>query len=111
MKKNNFLLLFLLILKLFLPLRPYRELNDTLIIDEIIVQCDDEYYITYREIIPKKEDGGIHYDYKRFQEKNSSLKDGIQKLEDGKYFYKERAKIDLENCDDEEEMVRQIKRG
>ena len=74
MKKTIILFIILFIFSLFVKLPKYRELNHLKIIDKVIVYCD---YNVLREVIPKRDDNGIEYEYKYYKEK---------KINKSKYF-------------------------
>ena len=59
----------------------YVELNNLAIIESIGVQYENRKYTIYlKEIIPKKDENGINYDYKYYKSQEVSLKDAYKKL-------------------------------
>lgn len=99
MKKQIILFLFVFLLKLFLPLKPYLECNHLTIITKIDVQCGSSYDITYYETIPMRENNGIQYHTKKYHVVSQNLIEGIHRIEKGHSIYKEKATI-VSNCDD-----------
>lgn len=101
----------LILLKIILPIKPYIELNHINIIHKIKITCNDKYNIEYTEIIPKKEENRIQYDYKKYKVTSNNLLDGIKKIEKNKNVYKKHAKIIIKNCKLKKEIQSKIKRG
>lgn len=99
MKKYFIIILGIVLMRIFLPIKPYLECNHLSIITKIEIYCDDSYAITYYETIPMKEDNGIQYHTTKYHVIESSFTNGIHKLEKNKYIYKKKAKI-ISNCDD-----------
>ena len=108
MKRAIIIIALLIILKIILPIKPYIELNHLNIIKKITITCDKEYKIEYIEIVPKKEDEGIEYEYKKYQVKSKSLEQGIKNIEKDKNIYKKKAKI-IVNCKNKKEIEQKIK--
>lgn len=100
MKKNPIFIISLIVLFL-LPTPPYRELNHLILIQSLQVNCQGEKYeVILKEIVPKKEDNGIQYDYKTYQEMGSNLLTIKKKIEkkESKYFYYKGIKKITTNC-------------
>ena len=111
MRKKVIILLFLILIKILLPINPYIELNHLNIIHKIKVTCKNQYQIEYYEILPQKEDNGIKYEYKKYHVESKDLIKGLQKIENKKNIYKKKAKIIIKNCKNKKEIKDKIKRG
>lgn len=98
MKRIIRIILIILLFKVFYKIPPYIECNHLNIITEIEINCKNEYKITYKEIIPQKEDNGIKYSYKTYQVHNKNLQEGIKEIERKKEIYQEKAKVKIKNC-------------
>lgn len=59
--KKYILTIVLIILSCFIKVPKYKELNHLKIIDKIVIDCDE---IILREVVPKRDDSGIEYEYK-----------------------------------------------
>ncbi len=81
MKKLILITSILIIISMyFVP--PYKELNDLAIIDKIgIEQEKDIYHIYVREVIPTKNNNGIHYQYKIYDIETNQLEDVTKELQ------------------------------
>ena len=107
MKYKRLQLLFGILLLILLPIPKYVELNHLILIQSGKIYCTEEQYkITLKEIIPKKEDNGIKYLYKNYQETGTSLKDMKQNLEEKekKKFYYHGIKTLTTNCQNPKEI-------
>lgn len=71
----------------FLPNKPYRELNNIPIIDQITITCRDEYHINLREIIPKKKDNSIIYQYRNHTYQGNDLSEIKNKIIQNNYYF------------------------
>ena len=100
MKKYLFLIISCLV-GLFLPITNYVELNHLLIVESIALDCKNNYYHLYlKEIIPKKGNNDINYQYKIYQDKGNSLNKAYQNIINNtskKIFIKDTKKI-ITNC-------------
>ena len=105
MKKQIFIILIIILIKLLIPIKPYLECNQLNIITEIKIECKNEYIVTYIETIPIKEDNGIKYQKKEYIEKDKNLKKAINKIEKNKNIYKDKAKIKYINCNKKEDLT------
>lgn len=81
MRKLIFLILILItILSIKIP--PYIELNDLVIIETIIIEKDNNTYNIYlKEIIPKKDNNSIIYEYKYYDSKNHNITKAIESIQ------------------------------
>ena len=72
---STFLLIILFIY--FVP--KYNELNNIMIIDKVkVIKDNNTYNITFREVIPKRNNNGIIYTYK-YQAKFNNINKAIKK--------------------------------
>lgn len=92
----------------FIEVPNYVELNNLAIIEGIGIECfNKDYKIYLKEIIPKKGENGIEYEYRIYKsDKKESIKTSIKDLEDNvkkKLYYKE-VKYLVTNCDNSKEI-------
>ena len=107
--KYKILYLFLGFLILSLcPIPPYVELNHLVLIEKVEIQCiQQKYHVMIKEIIPKKEDNGIEYEYHTYKEIGDELsftKKRIEEEKKGYKFYYHGVKRIQTNCDNIEEI-------
>lgn len=75
---STFLLIILFIY--FVP--KYNELNNIMIIDKVkVIKDNNTYNITFREVIPKRNNNGIIYTYKYHKTKVNNINKSISKIE------------------------------
>ena len=79
---KKLLLIVIIVLELsIIPIPQYKELNNLAIIEDIkVIKTRNKYTITLKEIIPIKENNGINYKYKYYQDSSNTIKDAIYKL-------------------------------
>lgn len=100
MKKYYFIIIFI-ILGFFLPISDYVELNHLMIVDEIGVKCSNKtYHLYFREIIPIRNDNGIHYNYKIYDGFGTDLFKAYKDLagQTGKNIYIKKVQKLITNC-------------
>ena len=103
------LLIFILtfIILIIIPIPNYVELNQLVLLDSITVTCSSKNYeISVKEIIPKKEDNGIKYDYKTYKASGGNLLSAKKVLEKdiSKKIYYQGIKKITTNCSNTEEI-------
>jgi len=98
MKKQLIFILIIILIKFFIPIKPYIEVNNINIITKIEVTCSDKYILKYTETIPERDDNGIEYKYKTYKEEGEDLLDIIKRIEKNKNIFKDKAKIITHNC-------------
>lgn len=92
---KKILIIILLIPTLFIKIPEYVELNNLIIIDTIIIQEENNHIKIYlKEIIPTKNNQGITYKYKYYQEEGNDIKNIISKIKKNtnKKIYLQKAK-------------------
>ena len=79
---KKILLILIIVLELsIIKIPKYTELNDLAIIEEIFIeQNNHKYTIVLKEIIPKKADQGINYEYKYYQDTSTTINKTINKI-------------------------------
>ena len=88
MKVKSLIAIFSFLFLFFFPIPDYVELNQLILIESIEITCkDNEYFVVLKEILPKKEDNAIIYEYKEYQGKVKDIKDIKKKMEEN-YSYK-----------------------
>ena len=81
--KKLFLLLLILLGAFIFKIPEYVELNNLAIIEAIGVELsNDKYTIYLKEVIPKKDENGIKYEYKYYKSSDLNLEDAYEKLSD-----------------------------
>ena len=81
--KKLFLLLLILLGAFIFKIPEYVELNNLAIIEAIGVELsNDKYTIYLKEVIPKKDENGIKYEYKYYKSSDLNLEDAYKKLSD-----------------------------
>ena len=109
MKKKLIILVILFFFLYLLPIPEYVELNHLAFIRSMDIVCknNDEYEITLKEIIPKKQDNSIEYDYKNYTEVGNSIETVKKKLEENssKKMYYERINKITTNCSDVDSIL------
>lgn len=79
MKKVIYILLFILLL---INSHNYKDLNNIAIITNISIEKDkNNYKVTFQEIIPKRNDTNIKYDYKYYTNINKDLKNAFNEID------------------------------
>ena len=67
---------------LLIPItKPYKELNNIIIVDQIEITCNNKITIEIKEIIPIKEENTIQYKYKYYKNKGNNINENINKIE------------------------------
>lgn len=107
MKKILIILIIVLELSL-IKIPKYTELNNLAIIEEIAIQKNNNNYtIILKEIIPKKKDQGINYEYEYYQETSTSITKAINKIKQKtkKKLYLQKAKSLITNITNSHKII------
>lgn len=107
MKKYIYLTI-LISLGFFLPLSDYVELNHLMIVEKIGLECkNNEYQLYLKEIIPKKGNNGIDYDYKIIEATGTTITKAYQKIEKKtkKDIFLEDTRTVITNCKKKESLL------
>lgn len=107
MKRYLFLLIFLII-GFFLPIPDYVELNHLMIVDSIGLDCSlDGYHLYLKEVIPKRGDDGIQYDYKIYHGNGKDIKDLYSDIvrNSHKKIFLDDTKTVITNCSSSKELI------
>ena len=81
MKLICFIIIIIILGSIIFKIPEYVELNDLAIIENMAVEYKDSRYTVYlKEIIPKKDENGINYDYKYYNASDIDLDDVYKKL-------------------------------
>ena len=108
------LLLFIIILvgAFIFKIPKYVELNNLAIIEGIgIEHLDNKYTIYLKEIIPKKKENGIIYEYKFYQSSDTNLNDAYKRLKTTtkKKLYYDDVKFLVLNIDKSSKVIKLFK--
>ena len=108
------LLLFIIILvgAFIFKIPKYVELNNLAIIEGIgIEHLDNKYTIYLKEIIPKKKENGIIYEYKFYQSSDTNLNDAYKRLKTTtkKKLYYDDVKFLVLNIDKSNKVIKLFK--
>ena len=111
MKEKTILIGILLGILIFIPIPKYVELNHLIIIHKAKIICQNEkYQIELEEIIPKKKDNGITYQYKKYKNSDTNIKKikkNLSKKETKKFYYQGIKEIKT-NCENLEEIKKEF---
>ena len=78
---KKYILITLLIITLFsIKIPKYVELNDLMIIDDIGIDCTDKYTLYFREIVPRRDDNGLEYNYKIHKTTSNNLNNAYEEM-------------------------------
>lgn len=92
--KKALIILFFIIIGIIIKIPEYEELNNLAIINSIAINTNNnKVTIIIKEIIPKKNDNGIDYEYKYYKSNASSLEEAFAKIKT-----KTKKKIYLNKC-------------
>ena len=76
---KKIILIIIIIIELFIIKIPkYNELNNIAIIEEItVLKINNKYHITFKEIIPTKDNNGLTYKYKNHKIKTNNINNSL----------------------------------
>lgn len=101
MKKILILFFIFICIGFFAKIPEYNDLNNIIIIDKIVVKCNNNKYdLSFREVKPVKKDNGLFYKYNYYYETIDNI-DRITELNQKKYhnnLYYDKAKYSYKNC-------------
>ena len=79
--KKIFLTLIIILELLIIKIPEYNELNNISIIEEIsVIKQNNKYHITFKEIIPIKENNSLTYKYKEHKIKTNDLTKSLEEI-------------------------------
>lgn len=107
--KKLFIIIIIMLGAYIFKIPKYNELNNLAIIESIAVEYDGTNYTLYlKEIIPTKNDQGIKYDYKYYQEKDKTIESSYKKIKEKtkKKLYLKRCKFLITNIHNSENIIR-----
>ena len=79
--KKIFLTLIIILELLIIKIPEYNELNNIAIIEEIsVIKQNNKYHITFKEIIPIKENNSLTYKYKEHKIKTNDLTKSLDEI-------------------------------
>ena len=107
--KKLFIIIIIILGAYIFKIPKYNELNNLAIIESIAVEYDGTNYTLYlKEIIPTKNDQGIKYDYKYYQEKDKTIESSYKKIKEKtkKKLYLKRCKFLITNIHNSENIIR-----
>lgn len=106
--KKIILIILLLIELLIINIPPYVELNNLAIIEEIgVIKENNQYTLILKEVIPIKDNQGIKYQYKYYQESSTTLINAYENLKEDtkKKLYLKKAKSLITNISSSKEIL------
>lgn len=106
--KKIILIILLLIELLIINIPPYVELNNLAIIEEIgVIKEHNQYTLILKEVIPIKDNQGIKYQYKYYQESSTTLINAYENLKEDtkKKLYLKKAKSLITNISSSKEIL------
>lgn len=107
--KKIILIILLLIELLIINIPPYVELNNLAIIEEIgVIKEHNQYTLILKEVIPIKDNQGIKYQYKYYQESSTTLINAYENLKEDtkKKLYLKKAKSLITNISSSKEILK-----
>lgn len=107
--KKLFIIIIIILGAYIFKIPKYNELNNLAIIESIAVEYDGTNYTLYlKEIIPTKNDQGIKYDYKYYQEKDKTIESSYKKIKEKtkKKLYLKRCKFLITNIHNSENIIK-----
>ena len=107
--KKLFLLVLVLLGAFIFKIPEYVELNNLAIIEAIGIDfTNDKYTVYLKEVIPKKDENGIKYEYKYYKSSDLNLEDVYKKLSDKtkKKLYYNDAKFLITNLEKSNKIVK-----
>ncbi len=107
--KKIFIIIIIILGSIIFKIPEYVELNDLAIIENMAVEYKDSRYTVYlKEIIPKKDENGINYDYKYYNASDIDLDDVYKKLKakTKKKLYYKSVKSLIINLEKSDEIVK-----
>lgn len=79
--KKTIIIIILIIIGLIIKIPKYEELNNLAIIHSIAINSKEgKIVLILKEIIPKKDDNGITYDYNYYKSNGKSIEEALNKL-------------------------------
>ena len=93
---------------LIINIPPYVELNNLAIIEEIgVIKENNQYTLILKEVIPIKDNQGIKYQYKYYQESSTTLINAYENLKEDtkKKLYLKKAKSLITNISSSKEIL------
>lgn len=79
--KKIFLTLIIILELLIIKIPEYNELNNIAIIEEIsVIKQNNKYHITFKEVIPIKENNSLTYKYKEHKIKTNDLTKSLEEI-------------------------------
>lgn len=100
--KKIIMIILIIGLLIIVKIPKYVELNNLIIIDQIHVDCRDEYYLKFREVIPKRDNNDITYKYKQYSGKGNNYKDILLAAFNDKAYYVPSSVKIITKCSEEE---------
>jgi len=97
---------------IILDIDQYVELNDLAIIEGIgIIYDDNKYTIILKEVIPKKDENGIKYEYKYYDGNSYNYKISFNNIlkNTNKKIYLNKVKVIITNYDDYNKIIKYLK--
>ena len=107
--KKIILIILLLSELLIINIPPYVELNNLAIIEEIgVIKENNQYTLILKEVIPIKDNQGIKYKYKYYQESSPTLINAYKKLKKDtkKKLYLKKAKSLITNISSSNKILK-----
>lgn len=107
--KKIILIILLLSELLIINIPPYVELNNLAIIEEIgVIKENNQYTLILKEVIPIKDNQGIKYKYKYYQESSTTLINAYKKLKKDtkKKLYLKKAKSLITNISSSNKILK-----
>ncbi len=109
--KKIFIILIIILGAYIIKIPTYVELNNLAIIEQIAINYKNEYYTIYlKEIIPKKDENGINYEYTYYKASGKNIKSTLNKLNNKtkKKLYLKKVKSLITNLNTTKKVIKEL---
>lgn len=109
--KKIFIILIIILGAYIIKIPTYVELNNLAIIEQIAINYKNEYYTIYlKEIIPKKDENGINYEYAYYKASGKNIKSTLNKLNNKtkKKLYLKKVKSLITNLNTTKKVIKEL---
>lgn len=109
---KKYLLILIIIFELVtIKIPEYVELNNIAIIEEVaVIKTADRYTVILKEVIPKKDDNGITYEYKFYEKTAPTVEKAYNYIKNSakRKIYIERVKSLITNCKTSKDIINSL---
>ena len=107
--KKVIVVILVLLGAIIIKIPEYVELNDLAIIETVGVKYNEGLYTIYlKEIIPKKDENGITYDYKYYKSTDKNILKALKNTKTKKKLYLKRVKYLITNLEKSNKTLKEL---